>query len=89
MLDFLNLIKMYMDRIRGKKEKKFVKKELFLTRKEALEALEKGKRVNFHWRDKTTEITLNTTLNDLRWNLMANLKLIVDDVTNGKYSIIN
>ncbi|MBR2246302.1 MAG: hypothetical protein IJ880_04640 [Bacilli bacterium] len=65
-----------------------MEKQLFLTREEALKALKKGSRVQFHWRGKTTEITLNTTLNDLRWNLMANLKLLVSEVTNGKYSII-
>lgn len=61
----------------------------FLTREEALKALEEGKRVQFHWRDKATEINIKTTFNDLRWKLMANLNLLVSDVLDGKYSIIN
>jgi hypothetical protein len=64
-------------------------KQVFISRKEALQALNEGKRVRFHWRKKVVEITLNTTLDDLRWSLMARLKLLVSDVTKGQYSIIN
>ncbi|RKJ42843.1 hypothetical protein D7X33_35435 [Butyricicoccus sp. 1XD8-22] len=60
----------------------------FFTLDEAKKALLEGKRVQFHWKDKRTEITLKSTLNELRWNLMANLTLRVSDVTNGKYSLI-
>ncbi|PAV30300.1 hypothetical protein CIL05_07470 [Virgibacillus profundi] len=66
-----------------------MKENDFITREEALKALKKGKRVQFHWKDKVAEISPDTTLNELRWNLMANLKLLVSDVVNGKYSIIN
>lgn len=66
-----------------------MKENSSLTREEALKALKEGRRVQFHWRDKLTEISLDTTLDDLRWNLMANLKLTVNDVVNGKYSIIS
>jgi hypothetical protein len=61
----------------------------FLNIEEAHEALKEGKRVQFHWRDKTVEIHTKTSLDDLRWNLMANFELLVRDVTKGKYSIIN
>lgn len=60
-----------------------------LSLKEAHEALRNGKRVQFHWREQTVEISLNTSLDDLRWALMARLKLLVSDVTEGRYSIIN
>lgn len=65
-----------------------MKENDFLTLNEAKNALQEGKRVQFHWKNKETEITLKSTLSELRWNLKANLILLVSDVTNGKYSII-
>lgn len=60
-----------------------------LSRDEALEALKNGKRVQFHWQGKVTEIDTETTLDDLRWNLMGRLSLLVSDVTSNNYSIIS
>lgn len=66
--------------------------ESFITREQAEKALEQGKRVQFHWRDETTEINKETSFEDLRWNLRhknAVFCLTVNDVVNGSYSIIN
>lgn len=62
--------------------------KVFISRTEALVALQNGRRVQFHWKDKVVEIALDTTLDDLRWLLMARLKLLVRDVTGDNYSII-
>lgn len=59
-----------------------------MTHKESLGALQEGKRVQFHYFDESVEVTLKTTLDDLRWALLAKLYLTVSDVTNGEYSII-
>lgn len=61
----------------------------FLSLAEAKQALCEGKRVQFHWRDQITEINLNTTYDDLRWDMKAVFKLTCLDVANGQYSIIN
>lgn len=64
----------------------------FLSLAEAKQALFEGKRVQFHWRDQITEINLNTTYDDLRWDMMhagAVFKMTCLDVANGQYSIIN
>lgn len=59
-----------------------------MTHEESLKALKDGKRVQFHYGGKTTEVTLKTTLDDLRWAFLAKLYLTVSDVKNGKYSLI-
>ncbi|MBB5148631.1 hypothetical protein [Ureibacillus thermosphaericus] len=64
----------------------------FISRNEAEKALSEGKRVKFHWNGLSVEIDKLTTLNDLRWLLRekkAMFYLTVNDVVNGKYSIIN
>ncbi|RKO61808.1 ASCH/PUA domain-containing protein [Caldibacillus debilis] len=59
----------------------------FITREEAQEALKRGERVLFHYQGKSTEVTLDTDLNDLRDAFLAKF-LTIDDVVNGKYSIL-
>lgn len=61
--------------------------EKFLTQTEAQEALKEGKRVRFHWNEMVVPVSLDTSLDDLRWMLKARMTLLVSDVTNGKYSI--
>ena len=60
----------------------------YLTREEAIKSMLDGKRVQFHWKGKVIEVTFRTTLEDLRWALMARTKLLVSHVMNGNYSII-
>lgn len=60
----------------------------FITYEDAREALKRGERVLFHYQGKSTEVTLDTDLNDLRYAFLANLTLTIDDVVNGKYSIL-
>ena len=63
----------------------------FITRAEAKNALSNGGQVLFHWHGNSVEVTLNTTLSDLRkafWREGAAFKLTVTDVTSGQYSII-
>ncbi|MGH2319353.1 hypothetical protein ACRC6Q_16560 [Planococcus sp. SE5232] len=59
-----------------------------MTHEESLKALKEGKRVQFHYEGRTKEVTLETTLDDLRWAFLAKLHLTVSDVINGHYSII-
>lgn len=59
-----------------------------MTHDESRRALVDGKRVRFHYEGKTKEVTLDTTLDDLRWAFLAKLHLTVSDVINGYYSII-
>lgn len=59
-----------------------------MTHQESQKALEAGRRVRFHYQGKTTEITLSTTLDDLRRAFLAKLYLTVSDVINGEYSLI-
>jgi len=60
----------------------------FITREKAQEALKRGERVLFHYQGKSTEITLDTDLNDLRNAFLTKLTLTIDDVVNGNYSIL-
>lgn len=60
----------------------------FISNKEALEALNRGERVQFHFGEKSIEINKDTNFEDLRWWLGANFTLTLNDVVNGKYSII-
>jgi hypothetical protein len=60
----------------------------FITYEDAREALKRGERVLFHYQGKSTEVTLDTDLNDLRDAFLAKLTLTIDDVVNGKYSIL-
>lgn len=60
----------------------------FITQKEALEALRRGERVQFHFGNKSIEINRDTTFEELRWGLMEYFTLTSNDVINGKYSII-
>lgn len=59
-----------------------------MTYEESRKALEEGKRVQFHYQGKTAEVTLDTTLDDLRWAFLAKLYLTVSEVLHGEYSII-
>lgn len=59
----------------------------FLTRAEAQKALKEGKGVLFHWNEMVVPVTLDTSLDDLRWLLKAELTLTVADVLSGQYSI--
>lgn len=60
----------------------------YITREEAINALERGERVRFHFNSRSIEVTKSTTLSELRFALLANLTLTVRDVENGQYSII-
>lgn len=60
----------------------------YITYEEAQEALKHGERVLFHYQGKSTEVTLDTDLNDLRDTFLAELTLTISDVVNGKYSIL-
>ncbi|WP_044737130.1 hypothetical protein [Geobacillus kaustophilus] len=60
----------------------------YITYDEAREALENGKRVLFHYQGKSTEVTLDTSLEELRDAFLAKLTLTMNDVITGKYSLL-
>lgn len=61
----------------------------YISHIESQAALKQGKRVRFNYGHKSVEINLDTTLEDLRWRLMAQTTLTAADVKENAYSIIN
>ena len=60
----------------------------YMTQVESQIALKRGDRVRFHFRNQSMEIDLDTTLEDLRWGLMARMTLTASDIKETAYSII-